>query len=101
MSSKCYRDIPFENHLVILTQEVDHGIVTYLENVGFLTSNLLATHCLGIQLSAVPMCMLGFAPIKEMLDANVIAGGGAVEAALYIYFQTDASKSKHTTSKNS
>ncbi|KAI3787042.1 hypothetical protein L1987_41211 [Smallanthus sonchifolius] len=48
MSSKCNRDIPFENHLVILTQEVDHGIVTYLEKVGFLTSNLLATHTVKI-----------------------------------------------------
>ncbi|KAI3760298.1 hypothetical protein L1987_50691 [Smallanthus sonchifolius] len=37
-------EIPFENHLVLQALEVDHGIVIYLEKVGFLTSSLLAAH---------------------------------------------------------
>ncbi|KAL8224505.1 hypothetical protein R6Q57_019980 [Mikania cordata] len=85
-------EIAFENHLVMQTQEVDHGTVTYLEKVGFLTSNLLAAHSVwvneseigflsnhGVKVSHCPaaaMRMLGFAPIKEMIDANVCVSLG-------------------------
>ncbi|KAL8241703.1 hypothetical protein R6Q59_012005 [Mikania micrantha] len=85
-------EIPFENHFVMQTQEVDHGTVTYLEKIGFLTSNLLAAHSVwvneseigflsnhGVKVSHCPaaaMRMLGFAPIKEMINANVCVSLG-------------------------
>ncbi|XP_076894644.1 uncharacterized protein LOC143547003 [Bidens hawaiensis] len=85
-------EIPFENNLVTQTREIDHGTVTYLEKVGFLTSNLLSAHTVwvnkneigylskgGVKVSHCPaaaMRMLGFAPVKEMLDANVCVSLG-------------------------
>ncbi|MFS7992559.1 putative hydrolase [Helianthus anomalus] len=85
-------EIPFENDLVMQTRDVDHGTVTYLEKVGFLSSNLLSAHTVwvneneigflsnhGVKVSHCPaaaMRMLGFAPIKEMLDANVCVSLG-------------------------
>ncbi|XP_021995418.1 5-methylthioadenosine/S-adenosylhomocysteine deaminase [Helianthus annuus] len=74
------------------TREVDHGTVTYLEKVGFLSSNLLSAHTVWVNENeigflsnhdvkvshcpAAAMRMLGFAPIKEMLDANVCVSLG-------------------------
>ncbi|XP_076953487.1 uncharacterized protein LOC143627587 [Bidens hawaiensis] len=85
-------EIPFENHLMMQTREIDHVTVTYLEKVGFLTSNLLSAHTVwvneneigylskgGVKVSHCPaaaMRMLGFAPVKEMLDANVCVSLG-------------------------
>lgn len=85
-------EIPFENDLVMQTREVDHGTVTYLEKIKFLTSNLLAAHSVwvneneirflsnsGVKVSHCPaaaMRMLGFAPIKEMIDADVCVSLG-------------------------
>ncbi|KAM0020153.1 putative hydrolase [Helianthus debilis subsp. tardiflorus] len=85
-------EIPFENDLVMQTREVDHGTVTYLEKVGFLSSNLLSAHTVWVNENeigylsnhevkvshcpAAAMRMLGFAPIKEMLDANVCVSLG-------------------------
>lgn len=85
-------EIPFENHFVMQAREVDHGTVTYLEKIKFLTSNLLTAHTVwvneseigflsdsGVKVShcsAAAMRMLGFAPIKEMLDANVCVSLG-------------------------
>ncbi|KAI3780110.1 hypothetical protein L2E82_10015 [Cichorium intybus] len=85
-------EIPSENEVVMQTREVDHGTVTYLEKIKFLTSNLLAAHSVwvnekeigflsscGVKVSHCPaaaMRMLGFAPIREMLDANVCVSLG-------------------------
>ncbi|XP_076885629.1 uncharacterized protein LOC143535193 [Bidens hawaiensis] len=85
-------EIPYENDLVMQTRDIDHGTVTYLEKVGFLSSNLLSAHTVwvneteieylskgGVKVSHCPaaaMRMLGFAPIKEMLDANVCVSLG-------------------------
>ncbi|KAL7586105.1 hypothetical protein Lser_V15G40909 [Lactuca serriola] len=85
-------EIPSENHVVMQTREVDHGTVTYLEKINFLRSNLLAAHSVwvnekeigflsscGVKVSHCPaaaMRMLGFAPIREMLDANICVSLG-------------------------
>lgn len=85
-------EIPYENDLVMHTREVDHGTVTYLEKINFLRSNLLAAHTVwvnaneigflssaGVKVSHCPaaaMRMLGFAPIKEILDASICVSLG-------------------------
>lgn len=85
-------EIPFENQLVRETRNADHGTVTHLEKIGLLRSNLLAAHSVwlndseigffsraGVKVSHCPaaaMRMLGFAPIKEMLDAGVCVSIG-------------------------
>ncbi|KAF5449289.1 hypothetical protein F2P56_029753 [Juglans regia] len=85
-------EIPYENQLVMDTQKVDHGTVTYLEKIGFLQNNLLSAHTVwvnsteigflsstGVKVSHCPasaMRMLGFAPIREMLDAGICVSLG-------------------------
>ncbi|CAM0957705.1 unnamed protein product [Alopecurus aequalis] len=85
-------EIPYENQLIMRTKEIDHGTVTYLEKIDFLRSNLLAAHSVwlnepeishfskaGVKVSHCPasaMRMLGFAPIKEMLDSGVCVSLG-------------------------
>lgn len=85
-------EIPYENDLVVSTRGVQHGTVTYLEKIGLLRQNLLAAHSVwvdkneisslstsGVKVSHCPasaMRMLGFAPIKEMLDAGVCVSLG-------------------------
>ncbi|KAJ8634111.1 hypothetical protein MRB53_027447 [Persea americana] len=85
-------EIPYENQLVVNTREVDHGTVTYLEKIGLLQNNLLAAHSVwvndseigflskaGVKVSHCPaaaMRMLGFAPIKEMLDSGICVSLG-------------------------
>ncbi|KAJ6846211.1 putative 5-methylthioadenosine/S-adenosylhomocysteine deaminase [Iris pallida] len=85
-------EIPYENQLVMRTREVDHGTVTYLEKIGLLRSNLLAAHSVHVNdkeigllsqadvkvshCPAAAMRMLGFAPIREMLDAGVCVSLG-------------------------
>ncbi|KAI4384234.1 hypothetical protein MLD38_002415 [Melastoma candidum] len=85
-------EIPYENQLVVNTRNVDHGTVTYLEKVDFLGSNLLSAHSVwvnndeigflsraGVKVSHCPaaaMKMLGFAPIKEMLQAGICVSLG-------------------------
>ncbi|XP_057949659.1 uncharacterized protein LOC131144804 isoform X2 [Malania oleifera] len=85
-------EIPYENEVVIDTRKVDHGTVTYLESIGLLQSNLLAAHSVWINNTeieflsraevkvshcpAAAMRMLGFAPIKEMLDAGICVSLG-------------------------
>ncbi|KAB1201424.1 5-methylthioadenosine/S-adenosylhomocysteine deaminase [Morella rubra] len=85
-------EIPYENQLVTDTRKVDHGTVTYLEKIKFLQNNLLAAHTVwvnsseigflssaGVKVSHCPasaMRMLGFAPIREMLDASICVSLG-------------------------
>ncbi|KAG5520584.1 hypothetical protein RHGRI_033236 [Rhododendron griersonianum] len=85
-------EIPYENHFVMNTREAEHGTVTYLEKIQFLQNNLLAAHSVwvndteigflskaGVKVSHCPaaaMRMLGFAPIKEMLSANICVSLG-------------------------
>ncbi|KAL5224862.1 hypothetical protein ABZP36_011501 [Zizania latifolia] len=85
-------EIPYENQLVMRTKEIDHGTVTYLEKIDFLRSNLLAAHSVwlnkpeielflkaDVKVSHCPasaMRMLGFAPIREMLDSGVCVSLG-------------------------
>ncbi|KAL7241305.1 hypothetical protein ACSBR2_006847 [Camellia fascicularis] len=85
-------EIAYENQFVMSTRGVEHGTVTYLEKIKFLQSNLLAAHSVwvneteinflskaGVKVSHCPaaaMRMLGFAPIKEMLDANICVSLG-------------------------
>ncbi|KAF7123452.1 hypothetical protein RHSIM_Rhsim12G0023000 [Rhododendron simsii] len=85
-------EIPYENHFVMNTREAEHGTVTYLEKIQFLQNNLLAAHSVwvndteigflskaGVKVSHCPaaaMRMLGFAPIKEMLGANICVSLG-------------------------
>ncbi|KAK9120150.1 hypothetical protein Scep_018243 [Stephania cephalantha] len=85
-------EIPYENEFVTHTRKVDHGTVTYLEKIEFLQGNLLAVHSVwvndteinslartGVKVSHCPaaaMRMLGFAPIKEMLDAGICVSLG-------------------------
>ncbi|PIA50989.1 hypothetical protein AQUCO_01100065v1 [Aquilegia coerulea] len=80
-------EIPYENELVVNTREVAHGTVTYLEKIKVLEGNLLAAHSVWVSdneidflskakvkvshCPAAAMRMLGFAPIKEMLDAGI------------------------------
>ncbi|KAH7516765.1 hypothetical protein FEM48_Zijuj10G0169500 [Ziziphus jujuba var. spinosa] len=85
-------EIPYENETVVKTRNADHGTVTYLEKIGLLQSNLLAAHTVyvndaeidflskaGVKVSHCPasaMRMLGFAPVREMLDAGVCVSLG-------------------------
>ncbi|THU50491.1 hypothetical protein C4D60_Mb06t20780 [Musa balbisiana] len=85
-------EIPYENQLVMNTRKINHGTVTYLEKIGLLRSNLLAAHSVwineeeieffskaGVKVSHCPaaaMCMLGFAPVKEMLEAGICVSLG-------------------------
>ncbi|KAJ4766045.1 5-methylthioadenosine/S-adenosylhomocysteine deaminase [Rhynchospora pubera] len=85
-------EIPYENELVVSKKGVDHGTVTYLEKIGLLRSNLLAAHSVwlndaeigyfasgGVKVSHCPasaMRLLGFAPIKEYLEAGVCVSLG-------------------------
>ncbi|PIN05331.1 hypothetical protein CDL12_22128 [Handroanthus impetiginosus] len=85
-------EIPYENQLVVERHGVDHGTVTYLEKIQLLQSNLLAAHTVwvnedeigllsksGVKVSHCPaaaMHMLGFAPIREMMDAGVCVSLG-------------------------
>jgi len=85
-------EIPYENQLIVRTKGIDHGTVTYLEKIDFLRSNLLAAHSVwlnepeighfskaGVKVSHCPasaMRMLGFAPIREMLDSGVCVSLG-------------------------
>ncbi|KAL6969656.1 hypothetical protein U1Q18_029364 [Sarracenia purpurea var. burkii] len=85
-------EIPYENQFVMNTREVEHGTVTYLEKIDLLQSNLLAAHSVwvneteigflskaGVKVSHCPaaaMKMLGFSPIKEMLDAGICVSLG-------------------------
>ncbi|KAL6851952.1 hypothetical protein ACP4OV_020137 [Aristida adscensionis] len=85
-------EIPYENQLIVRTKGIDHGTVTYLEKIDFLRSNLLAAHSVwlnepeiahfskaGVKVSHCPasaMRMLGFAPIREMLESGVCVSLG-------------------------
>ncbi|KAF9622338.1 hypothetical protein IFM89_031141 [Coptis chinensis] len=85
-------EIPYENQLVVDTREVDHGTVTYLEKINFLQGNLLAAHSVWVSEAeidllskaevkvshcpAAAMRMLGFAPIKEMMDSGICVSLG-------------------------
>ncbi|XP_035821767.1 uncharacterized protein [Zea mays] len=85
-------EIPYENQLILRTKGIDHGTVTYLDKIDFLRSNLLAAHSVwlnvpeigffskaGVKVSHCPasaMRMLGFAPIREMLDSGVCVSLG-------------------------
>ncbi|XP_065009285.1 uncharacterized protein LOC135639457 isoform X1 [Musa acuminata AAA Group] len=89
-------EIPYENQLVMNTRKINHGTVTYLEKIGLLRSNLLAAHSVwineeefllqieffsnaGVKVSHCPaaaMRMLGFAPVKEMLEAGICVSLG-------------------------
>jgi len=85
-------EIPYENEYVVGTRAVNHGTVTYLDKIGFLGENLLAAHSVwindkeielfskaGVKVSHCPaaaMRMLGFAPIKEMLDVGICVSLG-------------------------
>ncbi|KAL0364362.1 UNVERIFIED_CONTAM: 5-methylthioadenosine/S-adenosylhomocysteine deaminase [Sesamum angustifolium] len=85
-------EIPYENKHVVERRGVDHGTVTYLEKIKLLQSNLLAAHTVwvdenevgllsksGVKVSHCPaaaMHMLGFAPIREMIDAGVCVSLG-------------------------
>ncbi|KAJ7298477.1 hypothetical protein O6H91_Y576600 [Diphasiastrum complanatum] len=85
-------EIPFENEWVVKTRAVEHGTVTHLNKLGVLGDNLLAAHCVwvdeteikkmaaaGVKISHCPaaaMRMLGFAPIKEMLEEGLCVSIG-------------------------
>uniref|UniRef100_A0A9I9DFR5 Amidohydrolase-related domain-containing protein n=1 Tax=Cucumis melo TaxID=3656 RepID=A0A9I9DFR5_CUCME len=85
-------EIAYENLKVINERKVDHGTVTYLEKIQFLGKNLLSAHTVwvndneisflsrnGVKVSHCPasaMRMLGFAPIREMLDAGICVSIG-------------------------
>ncbi|KAL6350019.1 hypothetical protein AAG906_003948 [Vitis piasezkii] len=84
--------ISYENQVVKDTRKVDYGTVAYLEKIDLLNGNLLAAHTVwvndteigflsraGVKVSHCPasaMRMLGFAPIKEMLDAGICVSLG-------------------------
>lgn len=86
-------EIPYENQFVVETRKFDHGTVTYLQKIKLLDENLLAAHSVwvdqdevtllaraGVKVSHCPaaaMRMLGFAPIKEMLNAGVCVSLGS------------------------
>eukprot|EP00252_Welwitschia_mirabilis_P007631 TRINITY_DN19212_c0_g1_i1.p1 TRINITY_DN19212_c0_g1~~TRINITY_DN19212_c0_g1_i1.p1 ORF type:complete len:464 (-),score=97.48 TRINITY_DN19212_c0_g1_i1:99-1490(-) len=85
-------EVPYENEHVACSRGANHGTVTHLEKVGLLGENLLAAHSVwvnneemdmlskaGVKISHCPaaaMRMLGFAPIKEMLDKNICVSLG-------------------------
>ncbi|XP_021723049.1 uncharacterized protein LOC110690507 isoform X2 [Chenopodium quinoa] len=85
-------EISYENQFVVDTRKVDHGTVTHLKKIDFLQSNLLAAHSVwvndneigylstaGVKVSHCPaaaMRMLGFAPVRKMIDAGVCVSLG-------------------------
>ncbi|GKU96198.1 hypothetical protein SLEP1_g9463 [Rubroshorea leprosula] len=85
-------EIPYENDLVMETRKVDHGTVTFLNKIDFLQDNLLAAHTVwvnnteidllsraGVKVSHCPaaaMRMLGFCPVREMLNAGICVSLG-------------------------
>ncbi|XP_050208228.1 uncharacterized protein LOC126657566 [Mercurialis annua] len=85
-------EIAYENKVVMDTRKVEYGTVTFLEKIDFLQKNLLAAHTVwvnnaeigflsraGVKVSHCPasaMRMLGFAPIKEMLDSGICVSIG-------------------------
>eukprot|EP00257_Ricinus_communis_P014575 XP_015572278.1 uncharacterized protein LOC8286752 isoform X2 [Ricinus communis] len=85
-------EIAYENQVVMDTRKVEHGTVTFLDKIDFLQKNLLAAHTVwvnnaeigllsraGVKVSHCPasaMRMLGFAPIKEMLDSSICVSVG-------------------------
>ncbi|XP_017638985.1 uncharacterized protein LOC108480478 isoform X2 [Gossypium arboreum] len=85
-------EIPYENQVVMETRKVDHGTVTFLDKIDFLQENLLAAHTVwvndteigflsrsGVKVSHCPasaMRMLGFARIREMLNAGITVSLG-------------------------
>lgn len=85
-------EIPYENQVVMDTRKVDHGTVTYLEKIEFLQNNLLSAHTVWVNSTEIgflaraevkvshcpasAMRMLGFAPIREMLDAGICVSLG-------------------------
>lgn len=85
-------EIAYENDFVMNTRKVEHGTVTYLKKIDFLQRNLLAAHTVwvnnteigflskaGVKVSHCPasaMRMLGFAPIKEMLQSGICVSLG-------------------------
>ncbi|XP_074295739.1 uncharacterized protein LOC141623537 isoform X1 [Silene latifolia] len=85
-------EIQFENQVVVDTRKVNHGTVTFLEKIDFLQSNLLAAHSVwvnddeigylsraGVKVSHCPasaMRMLGFAPVRKMIQAGVCVSLG-------------------------
>ncbi|KAJ1382431.1 Metal-dependent hydrolase, composite domain superfamily [Sesbania bispinosa] len=85
-------EIPYENQVVMDVHKINHGTVTYLEKIDFLQNNLLAAHSVwvdnneisllsraGVKVSHCPaaaMRMLGFAPVREMLDAGICVSIG-------------------------
>nr|KJB12525.1 hypothetical protein B456_002G022900 [Gossypium raimondii] len=86
------RTIPYENQVVMETRKADHGTVTFLDKIDFLQENLLAAHTVcvndteigflsrsGVKVShcaASAMRMLGFARIREMLNAGITVSLG-------------------------
>ncbi|KMZ60430.1 5-methylthioadenosine/S-adenosylhomocysteine deaminase [Zostera marina] len=85
-------EVAYENEHVMKTREVNHGTVTHLQKLGLLRDNLLAAHTVwvneteidflskaGVKVSHCPaaaMRMLGFAPIKEMINSGVCVSLG-------------------------
>ncbi|KAF9688997.1 hypothetical protein SADUNF_Sadunf01G0046000 [Salix dunnii] len=85
-------EIPYENQFVKGNRKVEHGTVTHLEKINFLQNNLLTAHTVwvddteigflsraGVKVSHCPasaMRMLGFAPIREMLDSGICVSLG-------------------------
>ncbi|KAL9369755.1 hypothetical protein Peur_040954 [Populus x canadensis] len=85
-------EIPYENQFVKGNRKVEHGTVTHLEKINFLQNNLLSAHTVwvddteigflsraGVKVSHCPaaaMRMLGFAPIREMLDSGICVSLG-------------------------
>ncbi|XP_059656614.1 uncharacterized protein LOC132303396 [Cornus florida] len=85
-------EIPYENEVVMDSRKVDHGTVSYLEKIKLLRGNLLAAHTVwvnkteigflsraGVKVSHCPaaaMRMLGFAPVKEMIEAGICVSLG-------------------------
>ncbi|KAI5679410.1 hypothetical protein M9H77_10360 [Catharanthus roseus] len=91
-------EIPYENQFVVDTRGVDHGTVSYLEKIKLLDQNLLSAHTVwvnedevnflsraGVKVSHCPaaaMRALGFAPIREMLDAGICVSLGTDGASI-------------------
>ncbi|KAJ6428416.1 hypothetical protein OIU84_023779 [Salix udensis] len=85
-------EIPYENQFVKGNRKVEHGTVTHLEKIDFLQNNLLSAHTVwvddteigflsraGVKVSHCPasaMRMLGFAPIREMLESGICVSLG-------------------------
>ncbi|CAL1355095.1 unnamed protein product [Linum trigynum] len=85
-------EIPYENEVVKGTRSVERGTVTFLDRIEFLRSNLLAAHTVwvddteigflaraGVKVSHCPaaaMRMLGFAPVREMLQSGITVSLG-------------------------